>query len=105
MYQVISNLKSKVDKLVVGKLETTPVGLSKLSNVVKNDFVKKTDYNELIKKVNTIQTTDISNLVKKPTLTHRLTKLKRKLLIMIIVISILLHKSLIRKRQKILLQD
>ena len=105
MYQVISNLKSKVDKLDVGKLETTPVGLSKLSNVVKHDVVKKTDYNELIKKVNTIQATDTSNLVKKPTLTQRLTKLKRKLLIMIIVISILLHKSLIRKRQKILLQD
>ena len=31
----ISPLKSKVDKLDIRKLETTPVDLSKLSNVVK----------------------------------------------------------------------
>ena len=34
-------MKSKGDKLDIGKLETTPVDLSKLSNVVKNDVVKK----------------------------------------------------------------
>ena len=43
----LSSLKSKVDKLGIGKLETTPVDLSKLSNAVKNDVVKKTKYNEL----------------------------------------------------------
>ena len=32
--------------------------LSKLSNVVKNDVVKKTDYNELVAKVNNIDTSD-----------------------------------------------
>ena len=41
----LSNLKNKVDKLDIGKLETTPVDLSKLSNLVKNDVVKKTEYN------------------------------------------------------------
>ena len=30
-----NNLKSKVDKLLIGKLETTPVDSSKLSNVSK----------------------------------------------------------------------
>ena len=60
----LRNLKSKVDKLDIGKLETTPVDLRKLSNVVKNDVVKKTEYNELVKKVNNISTTDTSNLVK-----------------------------------------
>ena len=30
-----NRLKSKVDKLDIGKLETTPVDLSKLINVVK----------------------------------------------------------------------
>ena len=40
----LSNLKSKVGKLGIGKLETTPVDISKLSNVVKNDGVKKTEY-------------------------------------------------------------
>ena len=61
----LSSLKSKVDKLDILKLKTTPVDLSKLSNVVKNDVVKKTKYHELVKKVNAIQTTDTSNLVKK----------------------------------------
>ena len=31
-----SDLKRKVDKLDIGKLGTTPVDFSKLSNVVKN---------------------------------------------------------------------
>ena len=61
----LSNLKSKVDKLDTGKLETNPVDLSKLSNVVKNNVVKKTKHDELVKNVNTIQTTDTSNLVQK----------------------------------------
>ena len=46
----LSSLKSKVDKLDIGKLETTPVDLSKLSNIVKNDVVKRTEYNKLVKK-------------------------------------------------------
>ena len=33
--------KSKVDKLDIGKLEISAVYWSKLSNVVKNDIVKK----------------------------------------------------------------
>ena len=37
----LSSLKSKVDKLDVDKLIPAPVDLSKLSDVVKNDFVKK----------------------------------------------------------------
>ena len=43
-------MKSKVDKLDIGKLRTTPVYLGKLSDVVKNDIVKKTVYDELVKK-------------------------------------------------------
>ena len=41
----LAALKSEVDKIVVDKLRTTPADLAKLSNVVKNDVVKKTDYN------------------------------------------------------------
>ena len=37
-------LKSEVDKIDIDKLKTTPADLAKLSNVVKNDVVKKTDY-------------------------------------------------------------
>ena len=41
----LPNLKSKVDKLDIDKLVPVPVDLSKLSNVVKNDVVKKDVYN------------------------------------------------------------
>ena len=40
----LTALKSEVDKKDVDKLKTTPADLAKLSNVVKNDVVKKTDY-------------------------------------------------------------
>ena len=72
-------MKSKVDKLDTGKLETTTVDISKLSNVVKNDLAKRTEYNELVEKFNTFQTTDTSDLVKKKmTITQKLMKLKIK---------------------------
>ena len=38
----LSSLNSKVDKLDIRKLKTTPVDLSKITNVFKNDIVKKT---------------------------------------------------------------
>ena len=46
-------------------METIPVDLSNLSEVVKNEFVKKDVYDELFKKVNAIQAVDASRLVKK----------------------------------------
>ena len=46
----LSNLKSKIDKLDIDKLTPVSVDLSKLSNVVKNEAVKKTEYNAKIKK-------------------------------------------------------
>ena len=41
----LAALKTEVDKLDTDKLKTTPVDLAKLSNVVENEVVKKTDYN------------------------------------------------------------
>ena len=41
----LAALKTEVDKIDTGKLKTTPADLAKLTNVVKNDVVKKTDYN------------------------------------------------------------
>ena len=41
----LAALKAAVDKIDVDKLKTVPVDLAKLSNVVKNEVVKKTDYN------------------------------------------------------------
>ena len=39
------------------KLNPVADDLDKLSNVVKNDFVKKTEYDKLVAKVNNIDTT------------------------------------------------
>ena len=41
----LAALKTEVDKIDTDKLKTVPVDLAKLSNVVNNDVVKKTDYN------------------------------------------------------------
>ena len=58
----VANLKTKVDKLDIYKLKPLPTDLSKLSDVVKDDVVKKADYNKLVTKVDNI---DTSGLVKK----------------------------------------
>ena len=54
----LANLKTEVDKLRIEKLVPVPLDLSKLSNVVKNDVVKKAEYNKLVTKVNNIDTID-----------------------------------------------
>ena len=52
----MNNLKTEVDKLDIDKLVPVPVDLSKLSDVVKNDVVKKGVYDKLVSKVNNIDT-------------------------------------------------
>ena len=47
----LTSLKTEVDKIDAEKLKTDPVDLRKLSNVVKNDVVKKTEYDKLVTKV------------------------------------------------------
>ena len=54
----LANLKTDVDKLEIDKLVPVPTDLSKLSNAVKNDVVKKTDYVKLVTKTNNIDTSD-----------------------------------------------
>ena len=54
----LANIKTEVDKLDIDKLVPIPADLSKLSNVVKNDVVKKVEYNKLVTKVNDIDTSD-----------------------------------------------
>ena len=71
----LGSLKTEVHKIDVDKLKTVLVDLAKLSNVVKNDAVKKTEYKELVTKVYNIDTagfalktkydTDKSDLEKK----------------------------------------
>ena len=52
----LASLKTEVDKLDTNKLKTVPVHLSKLSNVVKNNVLKKTVYDKLVAKINNIDT-------------------------------------------------
>ena len=52
----LANLKTEVDKLDIDKLVPVPVDLSKLSDVVKNDVVKKNEYDKLVGKLNDIDT-------------------------------------------------
>ena len=48
----LAALKTEVDKYDTDKLKTVPDDLAKLSNVVKNDTVKKVDFSPLKTKVN-----------------------------------------------------
>ena len=94
-----ANLKTEVDKLDIDKLKPVPTDLSKLSNVVKNDLVKKTDYSKLVTKVDNIDTKglvlktmydadkselenkipDTSGLVKKTDYNTKITEIERKI--------------------------
>ena len=85
----LANLKTEVDKLGIDKLAPVADDLSKLSDVVKNDAVKKTVSDKLVAKLKNIDTNDfmlkskyhtdktelenktpdVSNLVKKTKLT------------------------------------
>ena len=72
----VANLKIEVDKLDIDKLKPIPTDLSKLSDLVKNDVVKKTDYNKLVTKVDNI---DTSGLVKKTDYNTKITKIEDKI--------------------------
>ena len=95
----LASLKSEVDKLDIDKLVPVPVDLSKLSDVVKNDVVKKTVYDKLVTQVNSIDTSrfvlktkydtdeselknkipDTSRLVKKTDYNAKITEIESKI--------------------------
>ena len=60
----LAGLKTEVDKLDIDKLTPVPIDLPKLSNVVKSDVVKKTEYDKLVSKVNGIDTTNFVSKTK-----------------------------------------
>ena len=55
----LAGLKNEVDKLEIDKLVPIPADLSKLSDVVKNDVVKKAVYDKLVAKVDAIPLNNI----------------------------------------------
>ena len=95
----LASLKTEIDKLDVKKLVSVPVDLSKLSDVVKNEVVKKTVYDKLATKVNSIDTRgfvlktkydadkvelenkipDASSLVKKTDYNAKITEIESKI--------------------------
>ena len=54
--------------------------MSKLSDVVKNEVVKKAVYDELLKKVNAIQTTHTCSSVKKADYNTKIDEIEKKIL-------------------------
>ena len=63
----LSNLKTEVDKLDIDILVPVPTDLSKLSNVVENDVIKKTGYNSKIAEIEN-KIPDVTNLATKTAL-------------------------------------
>ena len=63
----LATLKTEIDRLDIDKLVPVSTDLSKLSNFVKNDVVKKTDYNAKIADIEG-KIPDISNLATKTAL-------------------------------------
>ena len=95
----LASLETEEDKLDIDNLVPVPVDLSKLSDVVKNDVVKKTVYDKLVAKVNNIDTSrfvlktkydtdkselenkipDTSGLVKKTDYNAKITEIEGKI--------------------------
>ena len=88
----MASLKTEVDKLDIDKLVPVPVDLSKLSDVVKNDVVKKL-YNEIVAKVNSI---DTSRFVLKTKYDRDKAEIENKILILAVLLKrqIIMLKSL-----------
>ena len=79
----LASLKTEVDKLDIDKLAPVPVDLSKLSNVVKNEVVKKTEYNAKTKNIED-KIPDITNLATITILNTKRKKLKLKYQVLVV---------------------
>ena len=93
----LSAFKTEVDKIDADKLKTVPVDLAKLNNVVNNDVVKKTDYNNKVTSIESqiagvtkntlnnladiakLKAVDTSNFVLKTKLSSDVTTLENKI--------------------------
>ena len=93
----LAALKTEVDQIDTDKLKTVPDDLAKLSNVVKNDVVKKTNYNTKVTSIESqiagvtkntldnlgditkLKAVDTSNFVLKTKLASDVTTLENKI--------------------------
>ena len=72
----LANLKTEIDKIDIDKLVPVPVDLSKLSNAVTDEVVKKTVHEKLFTKANNI---DTSGFVLKTKYQTEKTELEKKI--------------------------
>ena len=75
----LAGLKTEVDKLDISRLVPVPADLSKLSDVVKIDVVKKAVFDILVEKVNNI---DTSGFVMKNKISNRQSRIRKKKFLM-----------------------
>ena len=86
----LASLKNEVDEIDADKLKTVHADLAILSNVVKNDDVKTTEYNSLKTKVDRSdfqdkiskidkKVLDVSDLVEKPDFNAKVTEIEREI--------------------------
>ena len=74
----LSILKTKVGKLDIDQWIAVPIDLSKLSNLVKNEVAKKTEYDAKIKSIED-KILDIRNLATKSNLNTKTNEVKNKI--------------------------
>ena len=69
----LAALKTEIDKIDTDKLKTVPIDLAKFTNVVKNEVVKKTDFNtdDYVKKTKFTADTNA--------LDHKIDKVEKKI--------------------------
>ena len=71
-------MKSKIDKLDIGKLETTPVGLSKLSNAVKLMPLKRLNISNQLKRLTILILLILAISIKKTDYNIKISEIKNK---------------------------
>ena len=74
----LSILKTRVDKLDIDKLASVPTNWSKLSDAVKNEVVKNTEYDAKIKNIED-KIPDISNVAGKTILNTKINEVKNEI--------------------------
>ena len=74
----LASIKSNVNKIDIDRLAAVPIDLSKLSNVVKNNVVKKDGYNARIKNIED-KIPVITNLATKTTLNFKINEVKEEI--------------------------
>lgn len=77
----LASLKARVNEIDIDKIKTIPVDLSKLSNVIDNDVVKKIVFDKLVGKVSSIKVS--SAILTNKILKKRLTMLIKKYLVLV----------------------